>query len=205
MSLYPFVLGHRQLADLGEAYHANGFVTVDAPALQADLFGALLAESAVQRRQAYWPDWLADADGTVRKNATRGYLGRVARAFLTSPGVLALMAAVTESQMLPNPDGSCYTYYDAGSFLGRHIDKPRECFATMLLCLESVWPQGQPPPPGNHLVLHRTADGGPGTEQVLTLANRAVILNGRTIPHERPVLGPAQRVVLLAGCYGEAT
>ena len=132
MNLEPFVIIPEQLRAVTRTFRESGFVTWDA-ALQPDFFGALLIESHRQRREAFWVDWLTDQNGTVLKNGIRGYVGRCARILLFSPGTRQLLKELTGQTLVPSWNASCYTYYGhSGSLLAKHVDKPDECFVTIL-------------------------------------------------------------------------
>ena len=201
MGFHPFQIDSAQVERGRREFQEYGFVTFEAT-FSPDFYGALLLEARKQRVRACWEDRLVDRSGTVLKNSIRGLLDRCAGLLMMAPGTLALMEQITGESLVPSWDASCYTYYErAGALLSRHVDKPDSCRATILVGLESVWPPQDEVPPGNHVRLFTGDESSARVVDIATLPNRVLILNGKSVPHERPVLGKGQRVTILSGCF----
>lgn len=205
MNLDPFMLSGEDIARVKQTFRQTGFVTLESPALRPDFFGALLLESYRQRRAACWQDRLTDEHGNYLKNCMRGYAGRCAQLLMSAPGTRQLLQLLTGELLLPSLNASSYTYYDRpGSLLSRHKDKPDECLISMLVGLESVWPPQAPTPAGNQLRLFTAPDETTAPHICTTLPNRILLLDGKSIPHERPALEEGQRVAVFACCFRRA-
>ena len=92
------------------------------------------------------------------------------------------------------------TYYEQpGQFLGEHTDKRQNCRYAMLVYIDVTRSStGLTHGTGLHI---RLAESDGTTMVVTAAANRIILLNGSSLAHWRPPLGPGERVSLLAGCF----
>ena len=200
--LAPYSLSRGSLARAAEEFARRGVAILGPPALEPSVFAAVRQEAAWQRCHASWPLRTRDGRSRVPEDNVRGELGSAARGLLASPATFEIMRSVTGRAVAPSWLTSCYTYYDSpGSYLGRHCDRRGTCCLTMLLGVLSKWPPGADPPGGNQLWVYASFGDSAPKYRVTTLANRVAILDGIRWPHERPPLGPWQRVTVLSGCF----
>jgi hypothetical protein len=202
----PFAIDDDGLARAHDQFAQFGFAVFGPPALASETLRQLRAEAARQRHAASWPLRYGDGRSRVPEANLRGHFGPAACAFLTTDTVGQLMHTVTGQAVIPSWSASCYTWYDVpGAWLGRHCDKQEACFLTMLVGLESQWPAGSEPPPGNQLWIYDSFDPKPPLFRVTTLVNRITILDGKRWPHERQPVRDGQRVSVLCACFRAAT
>jgi hypothetical protein len=200
MSFHPFQIDDAGAEQATEKFKESGFFTLEA-ALAPDFYGALMLEAFQQRSAEVFPDWLMDPTGAVFKNSIRGYPGHYAGLLMMAPRTLALLEKITGEPLEASWESTCYTYYEGvGSCTGKHVDDADSCSVTMLVGLESVWPHGAEIPPGNHLRVFTVGEKATAVD-IPTLPNRVLILNGKSIPHERPVLAEGQKVTILAAGF----
>ena len=194
--------GGAETSVLAHAFDKDGFAVLGPPALDTAQFGALRREARYQRQHASWPLNLRSGRTRTPQDNMRGQLGPVARRWLSSQRVRALMRAVSGDDVAPSWSPSCYTYYDApGSYLGRHCDQQQLCALALLVGLDSAWPAGQTPGDGNQLWVYADNEAKLPSWRITTLENRIVILNGSRYPHGRPPMKAAQSVTVLSACF----
>ncbi len=180
-----------------------GFVPLE-NALGDDLMVELRAEALEQRANA------RPAEGTDA-NPYRSYIadvGNCAREFLTNQSVGELLQSAFDEPLELSAHANCYTYYEAGSFLSRHRDRPVECVATLIVYLDAASPDPLSPKTGLSLrVFNDDESGGPNPRAVIaTTVGTVVIGRGSSFWHERPELQRGERVVALTACFrGAAT
>lgn len=183
-------------------FRERGFAVLGPPALDAPLFARLQREARHQRQYASWPLNLRNGRTRTPQENMRGQLGPVARGWLSSGPTRALMRAVTGRDVAASWSPSCFTYYDLpGSYLGRHCDQQELCALALLVGLESSWPSGEEPGPGNQLWVYPDNVATLPLCRITTLTNRIVILNGSKFPHGRPPIKTGQRVSVLSACF----
>lgn len=189
---------HRQRTVLSQA----GFVSFGPPALRDDLFVALRAEAAFQRRSGQGQS----GTETVDHKAWRASPGPVARQFLGDASTLALLRDLVGCDVTPRFEASCFTYYEAsGEYPEPHMDQAETCACTLTVNLEADWPVGQEPGKGLELPLFGDpTDPKRVTGHIATRANAIVIGRGAEIPHGRPALQTGERVVTLTACFAAA-
>jgi hypothetical protein len=204
-TLAPFVIDEAGLKQGRDQFLQFGFTVLGPPALTNEAIQELRAEAAKQRHGGSWPLRYGDGRSRVPEANMRGHFGPVARGFLNRDSVPRLMRTITGQAVYPSWSASCYTWYDVpGAWLGRHCDKQDACFLTMLVGLESEWPTGSGPPPGNQLWIYDSFDVGRPLFRVTTLVNRITILDGKRWPHERQPVQEGQRVSVLCACFRAA-
>ena len=180
-----------------------GFVPLE-NALGDELMAELRAEALAQRANAQ------PAEGTDA-NPYRSHIadvGDCARAFLMDQAVGNLLQAAFDETLELSAHANCYTYYEAGSFLSRHRDRPVECVATLIVYLDAASPDPLSPQTGLSLrVFNDDETGGVKPRTVIpTTVGTVVIGRGSSFWHERPKLQPGERVVALTACFrGVAT
>jgi hypothetical protein len=200
----PFLVTPETLRRARESFAGNGFAVIGPPALSESFFLTLREEASRQRRLNSWQLRSGDGRSRVAEYNFRGHFGFRAGEFLSGGVPSALMLAVTEQPVAPSWTASCFTYYDReSSYLGRHCDKSEACFLTMIIGLESRW-QGSNPPSGNQLWIYESVLAKLPKAKVTTLPNRIVILDGKSLPHERPAIGCGQLVNVLCACFKSA-
>jgi hypothetical protein len=201
-SLAPFSVSPGSLATAALEFARRGVAILGPPALEPGVFRALEQEAAWQRRHASWRLRNGDGRSRVPEDDVRAELGPEARNLLASPSTVDIMRTVTGRTVGTSWRTSCYTYYDfPGSHLGRHTDRVETCHFTMLLGILSEWQGGADPPGGNQLWVYTSFRDSTPKYRVTTLANRVAILDGIHYPHERPPLGPEERVTVLSACF----
>jgi hypothetical protein len=201
-ALSPFVIPEQRLQYGRQQFSRFGLAVFGPAALSHETLRQLRAEAVTQRHSASWPLRTGDGRSRVPQGNLRGHFGPAARRFLMHESVPRLMEQVTGLAVATSWSASCYTWYDVpGAWLGRHCDQQEACFLTMLVGLESEWPSGMEPPPGNQLWVYDSFDRRPPQYRVTTLVNRIVILDGKRWPHERPPVQSGQRVSVLCACF----
>jgi hypothetical protein len=121
-----------------------------------------------------------------------------------SPGLQRLIRAVTGNPLLRRSGNLSYMYYYPGSFIDVHTDVP-SCTVTVLTTVI-----GQTPPlvayPRLHglrprqllAVARRTGGRPPGGVALELPVGGLLVIDGRRLPHRRPLVRPGQ------GPYGIA-
>jgi hypothetical protein len=201
----PFVIDDAGLEQARQQFSRFGLAVFGPAALSRETLRRLRAEAGRQRHAASWALRYGDGRSRVPESNLRGHFGPVARRFLKQDSVARLMRKVTGQAVAPSWSASCYTWYDVpGAWLGRHCDKQEACSLTMLVGLESEWPAGSEPPPGNQLWIYDSFEPKPPLFRVTTLTNRIAILDGKRWPHERQPVQNGQRVSVLCACFRAA-
>lgn len=184
----------------------QGAAVIGPAALASGLHDALVREARTQSREASWALTGERAAGEIGQDNRRAFLGPIARSFMESAEVLALLRRVTGLTLKPSWSASCYTVYAGpGQHMGEHCDKSEACRIAMLVYLEAEWPAGADPGPG--LMLHVFTGDSSATPlrlRITSRANRVVVLNGARQAHLRPPLAAGERLAMLAACYAAA-
>jgi len=168
---------------------------VPAPALEA-----LRTEAAAQRSKAQ----LAGAAGETAYRSRIAELGALGKAFVWAPATSRLLCDVLGSPFSPSEQVCCYTYYQSGDFLSRHLDRPDTCTATLILYLVARSPAPELP----HTGLALRVFGSDGAEPMTVIPTRCGSLllgRGTEVWHERPRLQPEEYVVALTACFRESS
>jgi hypothetical protein len=197
----PYLLTAADVHRAASIFARRGVVVLGPPALEGDLFEALVAESREQRSSAAW-DLRGDGDGSIAQDTARAHLGPLGRELCAAGATRALIQAVTGDAVVPGWSATCLTYYDRpGQYLGAHRDKHDACYHAFLVYLEAAWPPDSPP--GSGLALHVCEPGSDHAVmlRVQSVPNRIVLLHGSELMHFRPPLADGESVGLLAGCF----
>lgn len=186
------------LASLRTSARALGFASLEDSVSNA-LLAALRHEADTQGDRA---EDVTDG-GDIVYHARLAKLGDTGAAFLGSAAVSVLLDSVLGRSMILSRDSSCYTYYEAGDFLGPHRDNPDDCEVTLILYLEAHSPRPDARDTGLALrVYGEHYDAAAAPRAVIpTRSGTLVVGQGSRVWHERPRLQAGERVVALTACF----
>jgi SAM-dependent methyltransferase len=203
-------------ADLTQRWRRNGFIVLRNVLEPTSLVPALRREALSQRSSATESKWSGYALSDDRTYVSGGMCftsaqpGPVLTRLHRSPQLQSLVRAVTGSHRISACDNLAYMYYEESSFINVHTDVA-ECEVTVLTSTI-----GQAPPlvayprlrgmtPEQLLAVARRAGGCPrGGTSLRVPVGGLLILDGRRLPHRRPVVAAGQGPFGIAAlCFAE--
>jgi hypothetical protein len=168
-------------------------------ALTPNALAALQAYSCKHRPAAT----RAVEKGTVSYQARLSGLDDFALSLLRSREANKLLTAVFDGAYALVTDGSCYTYYEPGDFLGAHRDSADGCMVTLILYLDAKRPWVGRASSGLELRIGGCQEAWDGEvfHTVPTRTGTLVLGKGSKFWHERPTLRTGERVTALTACF----
>jgi hypothetical protein len=205
----------RDPATLQARWRSQGFLTLRGELDPHRLVPALSAEWREQRQWAVesaWDEYGVSDDGSYVSGGMRfrsAPPGHELAALHRSPALTSLVRAVTGDAGLVPSENVAYMYYDDGSYIDVHTDVP-ECELTVLTGVHGdvpplvAYPRLRDAAPAQLLRAARRSRGRPsGGTRLAVPHGGLLLLDGRRLPHRRPVLRGA-RVGLAALCFVRA-
>jgi len=181
---------------------ANGFGYA-----RSAISGPLLESLEGEARESEPAAVATHSQSGVAYRASIAPLGPIARQFLFSQSMTALLCAVFGERFQPNEQQSCMTFYREGDHLGPHVDQPAAgCVVTAIAYVATRRPARLSPNTGMVLCVfgqHAQPDGRP-LLSIPTEAGTLVLGRGSTYLHERPVLQRGEYVAAITACYVRA-
>lgn len=164
-----------------------------------------LQEEAVERNGAAL---FAERSAGLNYRANIASLGPLAKNFLCSRQLTALLATIFGEKFALTEHRSCLTFYKEGDHLGPHLDQPAaECAVTIIVYVAATGRNHRSSQTGMELRVYGQEMTRNDEAQVTIPTHTGAIVIGRGSKfwHERPMLQPGEQVAALTGCYRVAT